>query len=348
MCDQGVDGGLEHAFHDHVELVVGEADAVVGEAVLGEVVGADFFAAVAGAYLLFAVFGLELVDAFGFYFVETGAEDSHALFSIFDLRFFVLAGDDSVGGDVRDADGGVGGVDGLAARAGGAEGVDAEVFGFDLDVDFFGFGEDGDSDGGGVNAALGFGGGDALNAVDSGLVLHEGVDLVAFEDGGDVLETAADAGLGLGEDFDLPLVLLSEAEVHAEDFGYEERGFVAAGAGAELDDDVLVVVGVLGEEEDFELFFDGGEAGLEGVELGLSHLADFGVGFSEHGPGVGDALFDGAVVAELFDCGLHVGVLLGDGLILLLVLDEGGVGHLVGEVVVAGFELVEAVKHGGS
>ena len=41
-------------------------------------------------------------------------------------------------------------------------------------------------------------------------------------------------------------------------------------------------------------------------------------------------------------------VLLGDGLVLLLVLDEGGVGHLLGEVVVAGFELVEAVKHGGS
>ena len=298
--------------------------------------------------MLFAVFGLELVDAFGFDFVEAGAEDSHSLFAIFDLRFFVLARDDRVGGDVRDADGGVGGVDGLTAGAGGAEGVDAQVLGFDLDVDFFGFGEDGDGDGGGVDAALGFGGGDALDAVDSGLVLHEGVDLVAFEDGGDVLEAAADAGLGLGEDFDLPLVLLGEAEVHAEDFGYEERGLVATGAGAELDDDVLVVVGVLGEEEDFELFFDGGEAWLEGVEFGLRHLADFGVRFREHGFGVGYSLLDGAVVAELFDGGLHVGVLLGHGLILLLVLDEGGVGHLLGEVVVAGFELVEAVKHGGS
>ena len=100
-----------------------------------------------------------------------------------------------------------------------------------------------------------------------------GVDLVAFEDGGDVLEAVADAGLGLGEDFDLPLVLLGEAEVHAEDFGDEEGGLVAAGAGAELEDDVLVVVGVLGEEEDFELFFDVGEAGLEGVEFVLGHLA---------------------------------------------------------------------------
>ncbi len=123
---------------------------------------------------------------------------------------------------VGDADGGVGGVDGLSAGAGGAEGVDAEVLGFDLDVDLFGLGEDGDGDGGGVDAALSFGGGDALDAVDAGLVLHLGVDLVALEDGGDFLEAAADAGFGLGEDFDLPLVLLGEAEVHAEHLGDED------------------------------------------------------------------------------------------------------------------------------
>ena len=53
-----------------------------------------------------------------------------------------------------------------------------------------------------------------------------------------------------------------------------------------------------------------------------------------------------AVLAELFDGGLHVAVLLGDGLELLLVVDQGGVGHLLAEVFVAGFELVEAVEHG--
>ena len=57
----------------------------------------------------------------------------------------------------------------------------------------------------------------------------------------------------LREDLDLPLVLLGEAEVHAEDLGDEERGLVAAGAGAELDDDVLLVVGIFGQEQDFEL-----------------------------------------------------------------------------------------------
>ena len=244
---------------------------MVGEAVLREVVGADLLAAVAGADLLLAVFGLELVDALGFDLVEAGAEDAHSLFAILDLRFFVLAADDGVGRQMGDAHGGVGRVDRLAAGAGGAEGVDAEVLGFDLDVDLFGFGQHGDGDGRGVDAALGLGGGDALDAVDAGLVLELRVDVVAFDDGGDVLEAVADAGLGLGEDLDLPLVLLGEAEVHAEDLGDEERGLVAAGAGAELEDDVLLVVGILGQEQDLELLFDGGETWLERVELLLGH-----------------------------------------------------------------------------
>ena len=196
-----------------------------------------------------------------------------------------------------------------------------------------------------MDAALGFGGGDALDAVDAGLVLHLGVDFVALDDGGDFFQAADDAGFGLGEDFDLPLVLLGEAEVHAEDLGDEDRGLVAAGAGAELDDDVLVVVGVLGEEEDFEVFFDLGEARLEREEFFLGHGADVGVGFGEHGFGVGDGGLDGRYSRNFSTRGLHVAVLLGDGLVLLLVVDEGGVGHLMAEVFVAGFELVEAVEH---
>jgi hypothetical protein len=55
---------------------------------------------------------------------------------------------------VRDADGGISRVDGLASGTGGAEGVNAQVFGFDFDVYVFGFGKNGDGDGGSVDAAL--------------------------------------------------------------------------------------------------------------------------------------------------------------------------------------------------
>src|SRR6185437_7418524 len=132
------------------ELVVGQADAVIGEPVLREVVGADLLAAVAGAYLLLTVFGLQLMDALSFYFIKPGTENAHALLAVLDLRFLVLAAYDGVGRNVRDADGGVGRVDRLATGSGGAEGVDPKVLGFDLDVYFFGFRKHGYSDGRGV------------------------------------------------------------------------------------------------------------------------------------------------------------------------------------------------------
>ncbi len=57
MGDERVDDGLQAAFHDEVELVEGEADAVIGEAILREVLSANLLAAIAGADLLFALGG---------------------------------------------------------------------------------------------------------------------------------------------------------------------------------------------------------------------------------------------------------------------------------------------------
>ncbi len=86
--------------------------------------------------------------------VQAGAQHAHAFFAILDLRFFVLAADHGVGRQVRDAHGGVGRVDRLAARTGGTERIDAQVLGFDLDVHFFGFRQHRHRDGGSVHAAL--------------------------------------------------------------------------------------------------------------------------------------------------------------------------------------------------
>src|SRR5581483_3169682 len=47
---QGVHKGLKAAVHHIAELVQREADAMIGHAVLGEIIGADFFAAVAAAH----------------------------------------------------------------------------------------------------------------------------------------------------------------------------------------------------------------------------------------------------------------------------------------------------------
>ena len=83
--------------------------------------------------LLLAFLELELVEA--------GAQDLHGGLAVLDLGLFVLAGHDCPGGEVGDADGGVGGVDALAAGSAGAVDVDAEVFLADVDLDVVG--EDG-------------------------------------------------------------------------------------------------------------------------------------------------------------------------------------------------------------
>src|SRR6267142_21713 len=168
----------------------GQADAVIGYPVLRVVVGADFFGAVAGLDLSAALRGQGGLLLFHFLFVETGAKNAHGFGAIFDLRFFVLLGDDQATGNVRDAHGGIGGVHGLAAGTGGAEGVDAQIFGFDFDVDVVGFREDGYGCGGGVNAALLLCGGNALHAMDAAFVFQLGVNLVALNGGDDFFYSA--------------------------------------------------------------------------------------------------------------------------------------------------------------
>jgi len=50
VCDERVDEWVEIAFHHEVELVNRQADAVISDAVLFEVVGADLLGAIAGAH----------------------------------------------------------------------------------------------------------------------------------------------------------------------------------------------------------------------------------------------------------------------------------------------------------
>ena len=46
---------------------------------------------------------------------------------------------------------------------------------------------------------------------------------------------------------------LTPAQIHAVELGRKERGFIAASASPNLHDDILLVIGVFGGEEDEEL-----------------------------------------------------------------------------------------------
>ena len=72
-----------------------------------------------------------------FALVQLGLQHFHGGSTVLVLGAFVLAGNDDAGGNVRQAHGGIGLVDVLAARAAGTIGIHAQVFVFNLDVDVF-------------------------------------------------------------------------------------------------------------------------------------------------------------------------------------------------------------------
>src|SRR5882724_2606715 len=127
MRNQAVDERAELAVHDFGQLVKRQADAVIGDAVLREIVGADFFGAVAGFDLAAALGGKSGLALLLLLLVQASAENAHGFGAILDLRFLVLLRNDEAAGNVRDAHGGIRRVDGLAAGAGRAEGVNAST-----------------------------------------------------------------------------------------------------------------------------------------------------------------------------------------------------------------------------
>src|SRR5260370_25269523 len=290
----------------------GEADAVIGRAILRVVVGADFFGAIAGLDLAAALGGDGGLLFFLLHFVETGAENAHGLGAIFDLRFFILLRDDQAAGNVRDTHCGIGGVGGLAAGTGRTKGVDAQVFGFDFDVDFVGFREHRNGGRGRVNAALLLGGRNTLHAVHTAFVFQLGIHFVALNRSDDFFDSALRRRRAF-EDFDFPALRFGVARIHAEEIAGEKSGFVAAGARANFDDNALFVVGIFREKQELELALDSFLACRELLFLVVGELLHFRVvGFEVHLVRAGEIFFDLLVFAMLGDNLLEFSVLLGD------------------------------------
>src|SRR4029077_5192254 len=108
---------VELALKDVVELVHGQLDPVIRDAVLGEVVRADLFGAFPSADLRTARRVELLALPFELALVEARAEYAHRLVLVLKLRLLVLHRDDNAGRQVRDANRGVRRVDGLPAGA---------------------------------------------------------------------------------------------------------------------------------------------------------------------------------------------------------------------------------------
>ena len=115
--DQRIDEAVEVAVEDRRQVVQVHADAVVGDAVLREVVGPDLLRPIARADHRAPRGGLRLVRLALLHLEQAGAQHGHRLGLVLVLALLVLDRDHEAGRQVGDAHGRVGRVDALAARA---------------------------------------------------------------------------------------------------------------------------------------------------------------------------------------------------------------------------------------
>lgn len=117
--EQLVDQLVEIPLHDLVESVQGQVDAVVRDATLREIIGANPLAAIPAANQSPSLRGTGFVRFPLLVFEQPRAKHPHRLRLVLVLALLVLALDDDSGRQVCDADGTLGLVDLLAARAAG-------------------------------------------------------------------------------------------------------------------------------------------------------------------------------------------------------------------------------------
>src|SRR5215831_4687695 len=247
--DERIDDFVERGRpFEHVrKLVGGEADAVIGDATLREIVGADALGAVAGADLAAAVLRPFGVALGALHLVESRAQHLHRLRLVLVLRLLVLLADHEPGREMRNPDRAIGGVDRLAAWATRPEHVDAQVLVIDLDVDLLGLGKHCDSRGRGVDAPLRLGLRHALHTMHARLEFEPGEHALAGDIGDDLL-VASGRRLARRQHINLPAHAIGVALIHAEQIAGEQRSLLAAGAGAHFEDRALLVGGVLGQQ----------------------------------------------------------------------------------------------------
>ncbi len=137
--------------------------------------------------------------------------------------------------------------------------------------------------------------------------------------------------LTLGEDLDSPALLLGIARIHAEQIAGKDRRLVAAGAGADLEEHVAPVVGVLGQQHALQVGFKRLKLGLGFGNLLLGHLAHVGITVLEQRLSALEILLNLAQLPIGDDHRLDFGVLAGIGAKTALIADDFGVAEQCGE-----------------
>ena len=139
-------------------------------------------------------------------------------------------------------------------------------------------------------------------------------------------------------------MLLGEARVHTEDFSGKQRSFVAARSGANLQNHVLLVVGIFGQQQHLDLFFKLRLARRQCGDLCFGHFLHVGVG--QHRARLGQPLPHLLQLAELLHRRLELAQRPSGLLVLFVVGYHLGKPHLSGKLVVTLLHLFQTIDHG--
>ena len=127
-----------------------------------------------------------------------------------------------------------------------------------------------------MNAALGLGGGHSLDAMAAGFEFELGVGALPDHARDDLLVPAGIARR-LRYHLHLPALAFRVARVHAKEVAREERRLIPAGPGADLEEDVALIVGVLRQEQLLQLRFERCETLAAHFDLAFRVASHFGI-----------------------------------------------------------------------
>ena len=133
---------------------------------------------------------------------------------------------------------------------------------------------------------------------------------------------AAELGLVGRHDLVAPAAILGVAQVHAQQIASEQACLITAGAGADLEKHIGVVVGVLGDQQLVQFDFERIEVLARVLRFLLRHGAHLGVVFAHQRFGVGDGVLAAAITLEAFDHRTDLGVFARQCAITLLIVDH--------------------------
>ena len=176
------------------------------------------------------------------------------------------------------------------------------------------------------------------------LVLHAAPHAVALEEERHLVVATHVRGVG-AEQLELPAHALGVALVHVEQVLGEEVGLLAPLGPPDLDDHVLFVVGVLGQEQDPQLLLEAGDGGFALVCQRAPDLAVVAARRPQHLLGLRQLVEGGPVLAVALHDGLELLVaprLLPQG---APVGDHVGVRQAPQDVVVLLLQVGESLEH---